>query len=295
MMDKAQLMESLRTLGEVEGLAREAYRSLSALFAEDKEFSSFLAQLEDDESLHFNLLGSAESRLAAFEGDLPASEFTVDAATRGNVADPLEECLALIRQGAITKRQAIDYMVQVEFSEWNAVFLYVVSLFQESRRDFQEIAAAVQAHQVRIGRFVDGLPEDLRPERDIRQLPGVWKRRFLVVDDQERVRELLAAVLGMEGRVETAGDGEEALEKQRTTFFDVVVSDVDMPGMDGVAFFEQGVKEDPSLARRFLFCSGSLSLRVKELCQEYGVPFLAKPTPLALLRKTVQGILDHLP
>ena len=59
--------------------------------------------------------------------------------------------------------------------------------------------------------------------------------RVLVVDDSERLRKALAT--GLEGQgmvVETAADGQEAIEQLHVTPFDVVVLDILMPRVDGL-------------------------------------------------------------
>ncbi|MBM3307371.1 MAG: sigma-54-dependent Fis family transcriptional regulator [Candidatus Eisenbacteria bacterium] len=67
--------------------------------------------------------------------------------------------------------------------------------------------------------------------------------RVLVVDDQASVRELLKAVLTSDGHeVEQASDGGEAVRALGTGFHDLVVMDIRMPGMDGIAALER-VKE----------------------------------------------------
>lgn len=59
--------------------------------------------------------------------------------------------------------------------------------------------------------------------------------RVLVVDDSERLRGALAAGLRSQGMViETAADGQEALEHLRLAPFDVVVLDIMMPRVDGL-------------------------------------------------------------
>jgi len=58
--------------------------------------------------------------------------------------------------------------------------------------------------------------------------------RILVVDDQAEIRELTAAILSAEGYlVDTAGDGDEALRATYRDRFDLVLLDINMPGMDG--------------------------------------------------------------
>ncbi|MDX1663560.1 MAG: response regulator transcription factor [Candidatus Promineifilaceae bacterium] len=59
--------------------------------------------------------------------------------------------------------------------------------------------------------------------------------RILVVEDEERIRQFLQRGLTFEGyRVDTAADGEEALEQARDNPPDLVLLDVMLPGMDGV-------------------------------------------------------------
>lgn len=62
--------------------------------------------------------------------------------------------------------------------------------------------------------------------------------RVLVVDDQQLVRDGIASLLGIQPGIEvvgTAADGAEAVAKALETAPDVVLMDVRMPGMDGVA------------------------------------------------------------
>ncbi len=64
------------------------------------------------------------------------------------------------------------------------------------------------------------------------------EHHVLVVDDEPGLREMLAANLELEGfRVTEAESGERALELARTQSFDLVVTDIRMPGMNGVELF----------------------------------------------------------
>jgi DNA-binding NtrC family response regulator len=63
----------------------------------------------------------------------------------------------------------------------------------------------------------------------------MWKGRVLVVDDEAAALSSLAELLREHGyRVETAADGNKALEKLDAFAPDVVLTDLDMPGMDGL-------------------------------------------------------------
>ncbi|MFT3869229.1 MAG: response regulator [Nibricoccus sp.] len=70
--------------------------------------------------------------------------------------------------------------------------------------------------------------------------------RVLVVDDDNAVREVLQLILRRAGYdVHVAGNGLEALEKMRTGGADLVLLDIEMPGMNGLEFCEQ-LRADPA-------------------------------------------------
>lgn len=71
---------------------------------------------------------------------------------------------------------------------------------------------------------------------------------LLLVDDSVSVRKIVAKMLSRAGyRVSTAADGTEALELMRTTTFDALLSDLEMPRMNGYELIEE-VRRKPALA-----------------------------------------------
>jgi DNA-binding NtrC family response regulator len=66
------------------------------------------------------------------------------------------------------------------------------------------------------------------------------RERILVIDDEKNMRHMLAVLLEKEGyAVATAGDGKEGLDLASETYFDVILCDLKMPVMDGMAFLEK--------------------------------------------------------
>jgi len=74
------------------------------------------------------------------------------------------------------------------------------------------------------------------------------KARILVVDDEQGIRDLLKSELTRLGHsIETAVNGEEAVEKLHAEKFDVVITDIKMPKSDGIEVLANVKKISPEI------------------------------------------------
>jgi DNA-binding response OmpR family regulator len=121
----------------------------------------------------------------------------------------------------------------------------------------------------------------------------VWQPRILVVEDYFGVRDFLSAVLSREGAVETAGNGKEALDKVQNQYFDIIISDVDMPVMDGLRFFTEASRLSPGIGARFLFLTGNPSEETLEFIGKNRLRYLQKPMQIQELMSEVGALLDR--
>ena len=72
--------------------------------------------------------------------------------------------------------------------------------------------------------------------------------KILVVDDEQSMTQFMSIVLRKEGYEVTAvSSGRDALERVKAANFDIVITDIKMPGMDGIQLLNQIKKHDPSL------------------------------------------------
>ncbi|HXH27896.1 MAG TPA: ATP-binding protein, partial [Candidatus Polarisedimenticolia bacterium] len=111
--------------------------------------------------------------------------------------------------------------------------------------------------------------------------------RLLVVDDEPVLVELLTDFLKCSGHtVEAALDGRRALEKAKAGPYDVILTDLKMPGLDGQGLYEQVIRVRPEMAQRFIFSTGDLaSPKTQTFFQTTGCLYLSKPFKLeAVLR-----------
>jgi CheY-like chemotaxis protein len=106
---------------------------------------------------------------------------------------------------------------------------------------------------------------------------------------------VLAEVLQLDGHVvETVGNGEAALEKLANGGYELILSDIRMPELDGPSLYWELKRRDARLSRRMIFLTGdTLSPGTREFLETTGVPCLAKPFALKDVRDIVQQVLQE--
>src|SRR5437667_7604433 len=116
----------------------------------------------------------------------------------------------------------------------------------------------------------------------------------LLVDDEEGLRRALVSFLKRRGmHVIAVEDGSDALRVLRRERFDVIVSDVRMPGMSGAEFLERVRREQPAMVNRLIFSTGDpFAADTSALLREAGVPSLVKPDDFAKLESLLHEVAD---
>ena len=111
--------------------------------------------------------------------------------------------------------------------------------------------------------------------------------KILVIEDEKPLRELLEMELARSGyKVETASDGEIGLEKYRQETFNVVLLDMKMPGMDGVAVLKQMRIE--SMLPEIIVFTGHGTIETAVECIKLGAyDYLTKPVKLDELEMVI--------
>ena len=122
---------------------------------------------------------------------------------------------------------------------------------------------------------VEASPADAEP----RPTQNASQRSILVVDDEAEIREALAEILASEQhRVVTASSGREALERMAVERFDVILTDIRMPDLDGRALYREIERRWPAQIGRVIFVTGdTLATALREFVDESGRPVIEKP------------------
>jgi PAS domain S-box-containing protein len=126
-------------------------------------------------------------------------------------------------------------------------------------------------------------------------LPEVPKgTTALVVEDEAALGEAVAGALADEGfEVDLAANGHEGLARLRERVYDVVICDLKMPKVDGMAFFRELTVKMPQIVRRLIFVTGDVAgTEAERFLEESGCRWLAKPFRLRDLVKTAREMLN---
>ena len=117
-------------------------------------------------------------------------------------------------------------------------------------------------------------------------------RRILVVDDEEVIRGLLKEMLGAAGyEVVTASGGRKAFIRFSMDHFDLVITDIVMPGMDGIELLKTLRHLDPDVPVIMLtgYPTGDAAARLVELG---ATGYITKPFEAKLMKSTVAKALE---
>jgi DNA-binding NtrC family response regulator len=121
------------------------------------------------------------------------------------------------------------------------------------------------------------------------------QRHILIVDDDERVRSVLRQtlmVLNNRYQIVTARNGRDALRKAKAQDFDLVITDLRIPGMDGVELTEAIKAQNPETAVIWATVYDCRQLRAD--ARRLSVNrCLQKPFTVTAIRKAVEDVLEN--
>jgi CheY-like chemotaxis protein len=113
--------------------------------------------------------------------------------------------------------------------------------------------------------------------------------RVLIVDDERELLDAMCESLGALGHsIVGVTSAASALEQLDCASFDLILSDLRMPGMDGAEFYESACEMRPALRDRFVFMTGdSMTSRAMRFLDRVGSPHIDKPFDMESVRAMV--------
>ncbi len=132
-------------------------------------------------------------------------------------------------------------------------------------------------------------PAALEEPRAAEALQPTPSKTILVVDDEPDVARLLAEALELDGhRVETTTSGIAALDRLRERPYDLIFSDIKMPGLGGAELYHELARCQPGLERRIVFVTGdTMNPTTRQFLQQTGALNVSKPFGLDEIRRLV--------
>lgn len=115
---------------------------------------------------------------------------------------------------------------------------------------------------------------------------------ILVVDDDEVIRDTLCELLGTAYSCQTAETAEEALKKLEAQRFDVVITDISMPGLNGMELLNRVVDRYPGT--QVIMISGHPDEeQAQGLIERGAFDYLLKPFRLEVVEASVKRAVNH--
>ncbi len=120
------------------------------------------------------------------------------------------------------------------------------------------------------------------------------KKKILIVDDDNAYLNVLEKIFSkMEYEAEFAGSSKEALEILKKESFPLIITDLEMPGLDGVELCKQ-IKEIDSKSIVYAL-SGYITEYDTENLEKSGFDgYLSKPVKIEVLQQAIEGAFDKL-
>ena len=119
--------------------------------------------------------------------------------------------------------------------------------------------------------------------------------RILVVEDEADTREVLIILLGRDAHlVDTAESGPEAVELLARRSYDVILTNLHMPGMSGEELYRRIEQDWPHLTSRVVFVTAARpDTQFRARFGGRPVPILTKPYSTDRLRQVIEEVVTH--
>lgn len=286
------MRDIIEWLIKIEDMANKTYILAATYFSGNQRMVDFLLQSAEDEAWHYHVMASAAEHDR--KKTLPVSIVAVGDDIKNRIEQLFQDIHKKIINQSLTEIDMLEAIVSTEFSEWNDLFLYVVNSLKQESHEFRYAVARIQNHLRQIGNYIDSTEYAEKLNKSINNLPPIWTENILIVDDEELILDLLKAILNKEGNIDIALNGQEGLRKLNEKYYKLIISDVDMPVMDGLTFYTKASEIYPHINSRFLFITGNPSSERIGFFKRNQLKYLYKPSPINVIRAESLGILMSL-
>jgi excisionase family DNA binding protein len=145
-------------------------------------------------------------------------------------------------EGFLTTDEVLEYLqvnLRTIYRLIKAGKIPAVRVGRQWRFRKRDIDAWLERHRAPRQAYTAGQPD---------KTPRKSRPRILVVDDEASIREVLSKTLALaEYDVDVANDGQSALERLRAAEYDLLITDLKMPGVDGLTVIREVRRSNPDM------------------------------------------------
>ena len=284
-------MDSIITwLIGVETSAANLYEEAAIVFRGDEDFSRFLSQMAVEEREHEKLLQKASAAIS--DSEMKRASFYFGDDFRNKIEAPFSRALRLSKDGTLTKNAMVNVVADAEFSEWNELLLYTLDLLNVLDEEVQQAILDFKKHRIRAQEYIASLPGGDSVILRVQRLTRPGGKRVLIVEDNLSVARMLEALAMDQVEVIIARDGQEGISCIQQRQFDLIISEIDLPKMNGVEMYKQALEKNPNIGSRFIFFTGTENPEHLDFVRSTNTLMLPKPSPVKLICEKINGVLD---
>ncbi len=127
----------------------------------------------------------------------------------------------------------------------------------------------------------------------LKEVEGAATVRILVVDDEEIVRDMLSDALSHDGyNVQVAKDGEDAIKQIENAPFEIVITDLKMPGIDGLEVLKYAKKTNPDICILMITAYGTVGSAVTAM-KLGAYDYICKPFELCEMKIIIEKAIER--
>lgn len=277
--------EIIKWLMELEKKAEGIYNTI---YEKNITGNDFFKNLAEDEKEHFEILKKLYENKDVLNNFNP--EIVIDDKTISLINIKIEQVISSLEKDTIDYQKVMQLITELELSEWNEYFIYVIDHFKSGEKEIEESISKMQEHENKIKKFFQKNCTDSKILSKLCELPKIWDKRFVIIDDSDINLRLLKTVLSKYANVDMAENGVQGLELIKNKHYDLIISDIQMPEMSGFELFETLSENDKEIREKFIFFTADVTLQNYFIENNYH--YILKPATLSNIKAAVSKVVD---
>jgi len=270
--------------------AKNIYEKAASCFSGDDNLKLFIDNMAENKAGQYSIMMDVAEHYIKNPRIEPVIPINTDVEKK--ITEVLDALSSHLDNNTLSESILLESIIKFEFSEWHDIFFSAAYGIKADYKDINELRKNIQNHLQSIELHLENSPDYLQHLKRLKKLKHSWKEKILLVDDEVLILSLLETLLSGDGNIDTALNGKEALEKVKENYYKLIISDINMPDMDGISFFNKSIALYPNLHSRFLFHSGFITDDKLNYFNQKNVAYIEKPGEIKLIRDKAKEILS---